>query len=406
MSKYKNYEGGRFNVTIVGAGVVGVTIGRELQRRGVKRILILEKEPDLGRHSSGRNSGVLHAGIYYPPGTLRARLCVEGAIALRQYLEERKLPFAKCGKLILPQEESLADQIPLLRDRAEKNGVQVHEIGPTEIAEIEPAARRASKALFSPNTWMFDPKEVLKSISKDFVEAGGILNLDDPYLSFEPKTGVIKSEKNQFVSGQLINAAGLWADKVAHDLDVGKRYRILPFRGRYSKLRPEIAVKIRGLIYPVPDLDLPFLGVHVTRHLTGVVSLGPTAMPAWGRENYQGLNGLSVKDSVKNFAVLAEMILKNTERMRAHVVNESKLHFRSVLHKQLQKLVPSLEVTDVLPYEKVGLRAQVVDLKENRLCMDFLIEKGEKSLHVINAISPAFSASFAFAREVVDQLEI
>lgn len=385
------------DVVIVGAGVMGLAVGRALSLKGYRNIKIIEKEPKLGLHSSGRNSGVLHAGLYYPPDSLKARLCVEGAAALRTYLNEKSLPFEACGKLVMPPRPELDPQLDLLWERSQKNGVRVKMVGSEEIKEIEPLARRVDRALYSPDTWVFDPKAVIQSFKKDIESSGHRVDLKETFVSYKPQTKILKTNRGKYSCGFLINAAGLWADEVAHSQGVGMDYQILPFRGRYLKLAEDIAQHIRGLIYPVPDLELPFLGVHVTRGVYGTVTVGPTATPAFGRENYKPLEGLRLQDGFHISKLLSSFVFKDRHNMRKHMLEEIKMNFPPYFTKMVQQLVPSIEQKHLKSSTKMGLRAQVVKKSDLSLCMDFIVERGESSLHIINAVSPAFSSCMAFA---------
>jgi L-2-hydroxyglutarate oxidase LhgO len=389
---------------IIGAGIVGLTVAREICIRRLGRVTILEKEASLGAHSSGRNSGVLHAGIYYPPGTLKAELCVKGAKLLREYIAANKLRYLACGKVIVATSTAAVPQIELLLDRAEKNGVRVRKIDPAELKEIEPEAQTCESAIYSPDTGVFDPKEVLTSMKKDLIDLGVRILHEQCVHSIDAKLKEVKTQDATYSYGFLINAGGLHADQIAKKMGHGLNYRIIPFRGTYKKLPKDAAAKIKGLIYPLPDLNMPFLGVHVTRTIGDDVTVGPTAMPALGRENYDGIKGVEPLELPVITWDLLSMAVTNHDNIRNHIRQELLRTFSTSFLQQLQKLAPFTAQTALLPCAKVGIRAQLMDIEKRRLVMDFVTEKGDNSFHILNAVSPAFTSSLAFAQWVCDQI--
>lgn len=394
-----------YDFIVVGAGIVGLSIAREIRLRKLGSVLVVEKEPQVGLHSSGRNSGVLHSGIYYPPGTLKAKLCVRGAQLLRNYITTKKLKHNRCGKVIVAQSKNLADQVSQLLHRAHSNGVECHLLDTQGLNELEPLAFSHGSALHSPNTWVFDPIEVMHQILDDLKQLGAHVLLDQRYESYNPLQKHVKTDKSSYGCSFLINASGLWADVVAHSLNVGLNYSILPFRGSYKTLVEPIAGEVRGLIYPVPDMNLPFLGVHITRGIHGQVSVGPTAMPALGREHYSPqLTGLDMADFLSILKNLSKMILANRNNLRRHIIEEIKLHSMFFFENRLQQIAPQLTRHHLAPSKKCGLRAQLINTLNGQLEMDFVIEKGERSMHVLNAVSPAFSSALAFAEHVCDSI--
>src|SRR5687768_17217586 len=300
---------------IIGAGIVGLTIALELKRRlPESRILLLEKEPEPGRHSSGRNSGVLHSGIYYPPKSLKARVCGQGALEMAAYCEERGLPLNRIGKVLLPLRPEDGPQLDLLEERGAANGVAVERLDAAALARIEPEARSATgAALFVPGTSVVSSSDVLASIVAD-AKAAGIELLCGGSL------GAVDAGRRELVwagerigYGHAVNSAGLHADSVAHLFGAGRDFSLLPFKGLYWKLDPASGLKINHLIYPVPDLRVPFLGVHTTTAIDGNVYIGPTAVPAFGRENYRGLQGVTGGELVR---ILGQLGRQRSEERR------------------------------------------------------------------------------------------
>ena len=397
MSKRKD-----FDFVVIGGGIVGLTIAWRLVQAGFKSILVLEKEQQLGMHASGRNSGVLHAGFYYSAESLKAKLCALGSRLMMEYASEKQIRFIKTGKVVVATDSEGVRQIPVLLERAKTNGIELHQITLDELKEREPEARSVEAALFSPNTAVIDSKSVLKSLEDDLMTSGVTImkgsRLDRVLIDQKQVEcgGVV------FGFGHLVNCAGLYADQVAHSMGVGLKYTLLPFKGLYKKIRPEVASKFRGSIYPVPDLRVPFLGVHVTKNVFGEVYVGPTAIPAFGRENYGVLSGISPIEGLRMATHLGAMFLRNAQGMRQLVVEEMDRYFDSGFLKAVQKIAPGLDRKDLLPTNKVGIRAQLFDREKGQLEMDFVVESGNHSTHILNAISPAFSASFAFSTWIVE----
>jgi (S)-2-hydroxyglutarate dehydrogenase len=389
---------------VIGAGIVGLTIALELKHRlPESRILLLEKEPEPGRHSSGRNSGVLHSGIYYSPKSLKARVCGQGALEMAAYCEERGLPLNRIGKVLLPLRAEDGPQLDLLEKRGAANGVEVERLDSAALARIEPEARSATgEALFVPRTSVVSSSDVLASIVAD-AKATGIELLCGGSL------GPVDSGRRELVwagerigYGHAVNTAGLHADSVAHRFGAGRDFSLLPFKGLYWKLDPASGLKINHLIYPVPDLRVPFLGVHTTTAIDGTIYIGPTAVPAFGRENYRGWEGVSGGELIRILGQLGRQYLSGRNGFRRLAWQEGRRYFKPWFADAARRLLPRLKPEHLLPCPKVGIRAQMIDRRSGELVTDFLIEAGPASTHVLNAISPAFTSAFPFARHVCD----
>lgn len=389
---------------IVGSGIVGLSVARELKRRRPEsRIAILEKEPGLGYHASGRNSGVLHSGVYYASDSVKARVCAEGAREMAAYCAEHGLPIRKIGKVILPVQPGDDAQLETLRQRASANGATVHGIDAAELARIEPAAHAITgSALHVPDVSVIEPKAVLERLAQDLVADGVEIRFGEEVGDVDLERRTVRTRSGSWSFGHLVNAAGLHADRLARACGVGRQYTILPFKGLYYKLAPASDLRINGLIYPVPDLRYPFLGVHFTPKVSGDVYVGPTALPALGRENYRGWEGMKLGESGQIAWHLARQYWKNPQGFRGLVHLEGQKVFRAHFARSARQLVPALRNADLRASEKVGIRAQLFDLASERLVMDFLLEKGPHSTHVLNAISPAFTSAFSFSRMVAD----
>jgi L-2-hydroxyglutarate oxidase LhgO len=386
---------------VVGAGVIGISIARQLRRRFGGRVVVIEKEREAGCHASGRNSGVLHAGVYYKAGTLKARLCVEGNRRLREYCHSKGIPLNEYGKVIVAR--TPADLPPLMEldERARGNGVRASLIDERDLKEVEPSAKTIGQALFVKDTAVVDPRPVLQAMVRDAQREGIDIRCGWAWTGVEGERRAATTQ-GTLQYGHLVNCAGLFADRIAHAFEVGRHYLILPFRGQFFHLRPESRIQVRGNIYPVPDLRNPFLGVHYTRRPDGVVTVGPSALPLLGREQYRGLTGANARDGMAMMRFLIRLFGRNRD------------HFRSLAWKELVKIAPAgfyreadglgvgLQRGDLLPGKEPGIRAQLVDTRTATLLNDFVIEPGPHSTHVLNAVSPAFTSSLPFAEHVVD----
>jgi (S)-2-hydroxyglutarate dehydrogenase len=388
----------RAEILIIGGGIIGLTLARELLRAGKSDIVVLEKEPELGRHASGRNSGVLHAGIYYAPDSSKARTCLAGNKLMRAYCREKGLPLLEAGKVVVARTEEEIPTLDELHRRATANGARVRFVDEKELSAIEPMARTVGKALHSLDTAVVDPKAVLKSLRADLEAAGVRIVTGARFLAME-RLDVAVTTAGRIRFGRVVNAAGAWCDTVARAFGVGEHYRLIPFKGIYRKLRHGAAYPVNGSIYPVPDIRNPFLGVHFTRSVHGDVYLGPTAIPALGRENYGLLRGADGEA----FAILASdaaLFVKNA-KFRTVALAEPRKYLPGFFHRDAAKLVKSYDRSLFVAAEKVGIRPQLVDWRTKELVMDFLVLAKDGSVHVMNPVSPAFTSSMELARQTV-----
>ncbi len=389
-------------ILIVGAGITGLAVARELVMRGAEGILIIEKEPGPGAHASGRNSGVLHAGIYYTPDTLKARYCIEGNRLMRAYCLEKGLTLNPTGKVIVAKDDSEIAGIYELKSRADKSGADARVIDARELREIEPHAITRGKALFSPNTAVFRPMEIVQAMEKELLGSGKVkISYNTPFIDLNGDHGAV-TPAGTVGFKHLVNAAGAYADRIAHRLGVAKEYRILPFKGTYKKLSDGKRSLVRGNIYPVPDLRNPFLGVHVTHGADGEVTIGPTAIPAFGREHYGLFKGLDIE--MLSIAAQDMLMFLRDPVFRYSAVEEIKKCSNRYVFNGAKQILDGIAPEDIGPYDKIGIRAQLIDRKTGKLVMDFLTVKDGDAVHVLNAVSPGFTSSMAFARHVVDQV--
>ncbi len=394
----------QYDVVIIGAGVIGLTIARRLAQDKNKSICILEKESELGKHASGKNSGVLHAGIYYSPDSLKAHSCVEGSRRMQAYAAEKGVPCKKTGKVIVAPSREFVPEIHRLYDKAVKNGVRVEKIDEQRLLEIEPYAKTCEIALYSPDTAVIDAKKILASLEADISKMGVRLEKSNEVKKVNVKDRILSTTQGTMSYKHLVNTAGLHADRIAHAMGIGERYCILPFKGIFRKLSAGIAERVNGSIYPAPDPAMPFLGVHVTKNIYGEVFAGPTAIPAFGRENYGAVDGLDLSATPEITFHLMMLWLKNGSNFRKLVKEEfDKYTFKGFL-THVRLLMPSIQPADLSGEGWVGLRAQLVDKIAKKLVMDFVVEDGPDSTHVLNAVSPAFTGSFAFADMIRERM--
>ncbi len=393
-----------FDVVIVGSGIVGLSTARELLRRNsALSIAIIEKEPRAGVHASGRNSGVMHCGIYYGADTLKAKVCAEGARRMGEYAAAHGIAYSQSGKLVLATDEAQLPMVDKLLVNARDNAIRAEKITAEEAAKIEPYAARGVAAIYCPDTAVIDSAAVVVTLAEQLRAQGVTFFYDAPVVRIDAAAKTLHTTHEAVSYGYLINCAGAFADTLARQYGLARDYMLVPFKGIYWKLSPETNAKVKANIYPVPDPALPFLGVHLTRVISGDVYLGPTAIPALGRENYHGVSGIRLGESARTLAILALMYARNKNSFRRLSHNELGKYSKRRFFHTAQKLMPSLAMDDMVPTKKAGIRPQLVNLKTGKLEMDYIFESTPHSLHVLNTISPAFTSAFAFADMIVDR---
>ncbi|MGC2450158.1 MAG: L-2-hydroxyglutarate oxidase [Candidatus Sulfotelmatobacter sp.] len=391
----------RYNVIIIGGGVVGLGVGLEITRRFPgKRVLLLEKENRVARHQSGHNSGVIHSGVYYKPGSLKARLCVAGAAAMVEFCREHGIPHKVCGKVIVATAEEEVPHLEGVRKRGEANGLTgLRLIGPEELREIEPNAA-GLRALVVPSTGITDYAVVCEKYAELITANGGTVKTSAAATAIRRSANEIVVETSQgvFRTNALINCAGLHSDRISRMAGDDPGVMIVPFRGEYYDLTPERAALVKALIYPVPDPQFPFLGVHFTRRITGKVDAGPNAVLALAREGY--------RHSDINVGDLASSILYGgfwrmaRKHWRSGVGEWHRSLSKPAFVHALQRLLPAITVDDLVPGGS-GVRAQALK-PDGALVDDFQFVPSGKVLHVLNVPSPAATASLMIGRSIVD----
>lgn len=394
--------GARSDFVVIGGGVIGLNVARALKRRFSDcAVTVLEKESACGRHASGRNSGVLHAGFYYTADSLKARFTRDGNRELSVYCAERGLAVNRCGKLVVAQTQADLAGLDELMRRGRRNGVELLEVSEQEAREIEPRARTVERALYSPATASVDPAAVMARMEADARAEGVKIRCGVRYLG--AGGGRIRTSAGTWEAGYVVNAAGLYADRIAHDFGHGEHYRILPFKGLYL-YSDEPAGAFRTNIYPVPDLRNPFLGVHFTVTAEGRAKIGPTAIPALWREQYVGLAGFRAEEFVDIARRQAGLVLGAGFDFARLAFAELRKYSRRRLVALAGRLAHGVRPEHYRRWGRPGIRAQLFDRRKRTLEMDFVLEGDDRSFHVLNAVSPAFTCSLPFSRFVADEI--
>jgi len=395
-------NGRYYDYLIVGGGIIGLTIARELRQRFPDRkIAVLEKEADVARHSSGRNSGVLHAGFYYTADSLKAKFTREGNQAMTRYCEENGLKINKCGKVVVASNEEELTGLYELKRRADRNGVELNWLTEKELQLIDPNVKTYQRALHSPTTSTVDPVEVCNKLKEEIAAGGVDLYFDCPYKS--RKGGTVTAGDKTFECAYFVNAAGLYADKIAQEAGFGTKYTIIPFKGiylKYAKNKSDLGTNV----YPVPNLKNPFLGVHFTKTVDGSIKIGPTAIPAFWRENYGGLRNFRLGEFFSILGYEIKLFLSNAFNFRSLAFEEMRKYAKSHFIGLSLKMVKEIDRSGFGDFLKPGIRAQLLNKETLELVQDFVIEGDDRSMHVLNAVSPAFTCSFPFAKYVVDAI--
>lgn len=388
---------------VLGGGVVGLSIARELRRRRKDtRVLLIEKEPSCGAHASGRNSGVLHAGFYYSPDSLKAKFTRLGNERLTAYCDEKRIPLNRCGKLVVAKDATDLSPLDELLRRGQINGIELQAITETEAKSIEPRVKTYQRALFSPRTSTVNPLRVIEAMQEDAIREGVEIQCGTAYRGRE--TGTVRTNHDRIEAGYVVNAAGLYADKIAMDYGFSEKYRILPFKGLYL-YSDEPPGAIRTNIYPVPDLRNPFLGVHFTITADGKAKIGPTAIPALWRENYEGMGNFNFGELVEVASRGLGLLTGAGFDFRRLAMEEITKYSRSKMVSLASVLAEGVEKRNYYKWGRPGIRAQLLDITKKQLEMDFVLEGDNRSMHVLNAVSPAFTCSLPFASHVCDQID-
>tara|TARA_B100000929_G_scaffold273379_1_gene245719 strand:- start:577 stop:1803 length:1227 start_codon:yes stop_codon:yes gene_type:complete len=391
----------QYDVVVVGGGIIGLATSMKLTQDFPNlKVAVLEKEKEVAQHQTGHNSGVIHAGIYYAPGSQKANFCSTGGKLLRDFCDEYGIPYDMCGKLIVATDDSEIPQLEELFKRGTENGAEgLRMVDQEEIKEIEPYSAGV-KAILSPNTGIIDYFEVSQAYATRMRENGGDLLTNVEVISIENKDGLvyIETTSGTVVAKYVLNCAGLHADTVARMMGVDVGVKIVPFRGEYFSIIPEKEHMVKGLIYPVPNPSMPFLGVHFTRRINGSVEAGPNAVLAFAREGYKKTD-VNLKDTLGTLSYSGFWKM-SAKYWKVGMHEQYRSLVKGVFVKSLQKLMPEITGDD-LGDPGAGVRAQVID-SNGGLLQDFAIEASANAIHVLSAPSPGATSSLTISEYIVD----
>ena len=391
------------DLAVIGGGIVGCATALAISSRNPNlKITLLEKEASLASHQTGHNSGVIHAGLYYKPGSMKAETCASGREALYRFCNVHDIPHQRCGKVVVAVDDTELPALEELERRGKANGLEgLQRLSVSQLQEHEPHVRGVA-GLFVPQTGIVDYVRVTQKLAELFQSRGGLVHLNAPVSKIQKKQDgyLIHSGHKTFEARNLVNCAGLHADQIARLAGLRPKLRIIPFRGEYYEFKPERSKLVNHLIYPVPDPLMPFLGVHFTRMIDGTVEAGPNAVLAWRREGYRR-SDISLPDLAEIFAFGG--FWKLSARFWKTGIEEYRRSFsKKQFVKSLQRLIPEVRESDLVPGGS-GVRAQAVD-SEGRMVDDFCILTEGRMVHVLNAPSPAATASLSIAEHIADKV--
>jgi L-2-hydroxyglutarate oxidase LhgO len=391
------------DVLIIGAGVVGLSTGMALlQSRPSLKVMVADKEKDIALHASGRNSGVIHAGFYYSPDSLKAKFCRDGNFELRKLAKKYGIPVKDVGKVVVTRNEDEDSRLNTLFDRGIANGVEL-EIHPEEkLKDFEPLAITHNRFMWSPNTGISDSIAIVKAMRDEFYSLGGVIELGSKIKIVESQGEIIDSS-NEFVFKHVVNAAGAQADRISRAVGVGSEYAMLPFMGVY-RATSEKNLPLQRLVYPVPHPINPFLGVHFTLTIEGKVKIGPTAIPIAGREQYSFTEGWSGSDITQALKGMKSLITGDSHDFGAILKSEWPKITQKLLVRESTELVPSAIGVNDWHRKPPGIRAQLVHLPTGKLEQDFIVTSQSNATHVLNAVSPGWTSAIPFGRLVASNV--
>ncbi len=392
-----------FDFIIIGGGIVGMSTAWQLKKAYPDhKMLLLEKESGPAQHQTGHNSGVIHAGVYYTPGSLKAKFCLEGNIATKAFCREHDISFDECGKLLVATNELEMQRMQALWDRSEANGLERYWLNAEQLKEREPNITGVG-GIFVPSSGIVNYKQVTAAMGREFERLGGEIryNAEVTGLKEESSQVVVQTTLGEFQGRYLVSCSGLMADRVVRMLGLEPEFKICPFRGEYYLLKPEHNQIVNHLIYPIPDPNMPFLGVHLTRMIDGTVTVGPNAVLAFKREGYNK-SDISLRDTLEMFTYpgILKVLMKNLKPGLIEMKNSIN---KAGYLELVRKYCPSLQVSDLTPYP-AGIRAQAVS-KDGKLVDDFLFVNTRRTINVCNAPSPAATSAIPIGGYIVDKVK-
>ncbi|UTW00936.1 L-2-hydroxyglutarate oxidase [Marinomonas rhizomae] len=392
-----------YDIVVIGAGIVGLSTAWQLLQRYPKyRILLIEKESEVGLHQTGHNSGVIHAGVYYAPGSLKADFCQRGAKATKAFCLQYNIKFDECGKLLVATNIAEQERMEALYLRCQENNLEVHRLDQTQLKEREPNIKGLA-ALYVPSTGIVSYREICQKLAELFVGKGGELRLGTEVVGLdETRERVAITLNNDVVNtSYLVSCSGLMADRLTKMLNIPTDFQIIPFRGEYYRLPTKHNQIVNHLIYPIPDPDLPFLGVHLTRMIDGSVTVGPNAVQGWKREGYGKIN-INLRDvfDMVRFPGFWKLLKSH---WKTGLIETKNSWYKPGYLAQVQKYCGLVSLDDLQEYP-AGIRAQAV-MKDGSLVHDFLFAQSTRTLHVCNAPSPAATSAFPIGAYIIDKLD-
>ena len=402
-SPTRNIKSSKPNLIVIGGGIVGITIAREsIKSKLFNEVSIVEKERELGFHSSSRNSGVIHAGFYYSPESKKAKFCADGNKLMRKYILKNSIKYNPAGKVVVSKNEEEDKIIELLGMRAKENKCEVSILDSKLINEYEPFAKTNKLFLWSPNTWSSSPKQVLNCLKKELKELGVKIFLGLKVTKVK-NNSIYLDNGDELKYDIIVNASGGYALKLAEFFGLKTNYKILPFKGLYLKSKKKSNIFKRH-IYPVPDVSQPFLGIHTTLTEDNYLKLGPTAIPALSPENYKIFDGLDIEITPEIIYLQSTLFLNNIFNFRDLAIREFKYIFKKNIIKSAERLTKVDFKTKDFDWYSPGIRAQLYDIESNKLENDIVIESINNSVHLLNSISPSWTCSFKTAKYVLNYL--
>jgi L-2-hydroxyglutarate oxidase len=391
------------DVLILGAGVVGFSVGIALlESQPNLKVVIVEKEKTLGAHASGRNSGVLHAGFYYSPESLKAKFCREGNVELRKLAKKHEIPVRDVGKVVVTRDHDELSRLETLHERGIANGVNLELLDESKLGNYEPLAVTHEKFLWSPTTAVSDPKAIIEAMWKEFIHLGGTLDFEKR-IRLKLIDNEVCDSTNAYNPKHIINAAGAQADRISRSVGVGHEYAMLPFMGVY-RATEEKNLPLKRLVYPVPHPINPFLGVHFTLTIDHKVKIGPTAIPIGGREQYSPMEGWSTADIGQALKGMFSLIRNESHDFGAILKSEWPKMIQTNLINESAILVPDAGLVRVWKRKPPGIRAQLVHLPTGKLEQDFVVQSFGNSTHILNAVSPGWTSALPFGRWIAQKL--
>jgi len=392
-----------YDQIIIGAGIVGISLGLALLEQDPNRkVLIIDKEEKPGIHASGRNSGVLHAGFYYSPDSLKAKFCRLGNLELRKFCKENNLQILETGKVVVCQDKKDVARLEELYRRGVANGVNIEILDSKDLEKIEPAAQTVDKFIWSPTTAVGNPKDVIKKLADKFTKSGGSFSFHTQVQLIEKNNEVLVKAKTGIYSAKsIINSAGAHAADLAKQVNVGTEYVCLPFLGAYKKSKL-LSINPKRLVYPVPNPVNPFLGVHTTITLNNEIKIGPTAFPVIGKEQYKLTDGFNLKELAEFFTSTTALLKSDSVDLLSLAKEEALKLFTKPLLKRTRKLSSTLDSNNDWVKYPSGIRAQIINTKTKVIEMDYIVESDKNVVHILNAVSPGWTSAIPFAHWVVE----